>query len=67
MYNFLYENQTLFNMENTPGILYSPGYQFQNTPQYDCTEKDGWMIVEKPLLDEFDDEFDDDLELYKEV
>ena len=52
-----------FNMGNASGTLYSPGYQFQTTAQNDCTEKNGWVFVEKSLLDEFDDE----LELYKEV
>ena len=33
-------------MGNTSGILYSPKYQFQNKARYDCTEKDGWMVVE---------------------
>ena len=65
-------------MGNSSGILYSPEYTFQNTDRYDCTEKNGWMLVE--VLNEFDDEFwnefddefddeseDDDLQIYKEV
>ena len=49
-------------MGNSSGILYSPEYQFEKSA--DCEEEDdGWMVVEKPVLDEFDDEFDDDLEL----
>ena len=34
-------------MGNSSGILYSPEYTFQNTDRYDCTEKNGWMLVEE--------------------